>query len=170
MIRFLIPAMLLFGAGICRAQTVPTAPLQVTASVDPVCDIGGAPDGNLPSGQGDFGRHSALGVEFDRDIILTMIVDLSIRCTKGVTPTIAFDYGQNANGSQRRMRGPHSALIPYELRRGLATAPLWDDRPWPVTIAAGQEQRLPVYGTVTSLQPNLPDGIYTDQVQVTLSY
>lgn len=140
--------------------------LAVSGTVELACEIGGSPGSALPAGTVDLGRTiSQPGVRIDVEGSLT------IRCnTAGATAYVALDYGQHASGSQRQMSGPAGFLVPYELRMGTATAPIWDDQPHPIAVPDVGVQQVPVYALMRSLPDAAPDGLFTDVIGATIYF
>jgi len=172
--RFFLASALCVAAPVAAQVTGDrAASLDVSATVESVCDIGGSPSGEIPAGVGDFGRRSldSLDLSFDTlAVALTMTTALSIHCSEPAAYRVSLDYGDNPQGAQRRLRGPSNILIPYELRRGSASAQIWDNRPYAIDIVPGQLTNLPIWGRISALPPGLVDGVYTDRVRVTLEY
>jgi spore coat protein U-like protein len=99
--------------------------------------------------------------------------NLGVRCTKGSSYNIALGAGQYAGGGTRRMLGPSSNYLGYELFRDSARAVLWGDgasfgAKVPGT-GTGGDQSLTVHGRSAIPDSVLP-GSYSDSVFVTVDY
>jgi len=159
---------LCMGFGLLSAPALggPVALLNISANIAATCDIGGSPSGALASGLIDFGSHTR---EDAPQIAVTG--DLPIRCNSaGTALTISFDDGENATGSQRYMRGPGGVRVPYELRQGSASAPLWDDQPHSIATITDETQQISIYGRIVSMPAETPDGSYSDLVRIRIDY
>jgi spore coat protein U-like protein len=98
---------------------------------------------------------------------------LGVRCTNGSSYSIALGAGQYAGGGTRRMLGPNSNYLGYELFRDSARAVLWGDgasfgAKVPGT-GTGGDQSLTVHGRSAIPDSVLP-GSYSDSVFVTVDY
>ncbi|GHC97074.1 spore coat protein U domain-containing protein [Novosphingobium pokkalii] len=146
--------------------TVQAEPLNVSVQVPLDCAFETGSGGALSSGLIDFGTTGAAAGQR-----ITAVGTVYVRCNLlSATPYVRLDYGQNANGSQRRLVGPSGFLVPYELRMGSAAAALWDDQPHSIGYGASLSQAVPIYGVITALPSGLPDGGYTDLVHLQLDY
>jgi spore coat protein U-like protein len=149
------------------AGTAISPGFQVSAIVQTSCDIGGSATGDLSSGKIDFGRH----VSGDP---WTQIVSGSIPvlCTGSTTsPSISFDNGSHGSGDQRNLIGPSGALVPYVLLRGSDPgAQPWGDQSYPLVLDNDGRAELVVYGRISAMPLQAPDGLYSDVVTVRLDY
>lgn len=163
----------LAGSGTVRASTqVPTtANFLVSATVSSGCWVVGnaAQTSGIGFGKLDFGSHPAVQAG-NYDAAIGMAASpAQVQCTPGATVTMTIDSGQNAQGSQRRMRyGSH--YLPYTLTTqpggGTVVAPGVG-----VSVDASAGPTLvPVYGRATAPGAGLPAGQYTDTVQVVFSW
>lgn len=93
-----------------------------------------------------------------------------VQCTSGATVTITFDAGQNALGSQRRLKYGSNHYLPYNLYTSASMATSYAPGVGvPLDTTQGATS-LPVYGRATPPASGLPAGQYTDTVQVVLSW
>lgn len=159
-------AALIVGAlagGLCGslpgvAQTMKSSSVAVSATVTSACWIS--------SGSVNFGS-----TVFSPSAYIGQVGTLPIQCNSiALAPTVTLDYGQNASGTQRRMKGSAGGYVPYILRQGSATAALWDNTAHAVAMTGTSQQNVPIYGVVPSLPAGTADGSYTDTVAVTLAY
>jgi spore coat protein U-like protein len=95
-IKLLIALAILPAFNLANASTA-TAPMQVTATVDPKCTISA---NNM-----DFG---SIQLNSTSVILTTM---LSAQCTNGTTYSVSFDAGVNANSGGYRLK--HATLSQY---------------------------------------------------------
>lgn len=79
--------------------------------------------------------------------------------------------GSNANGTQRRMKGPGGGYINYELYRDAQRSSRWgnDNNTGRPGVGNGLPQALTVYGRVPPQTAPSP-GLFTDTVIITISY
>ncbi|WP_052712053.1 spore coat protein U domain-containing protein [Paracidovorax citrulli] len=154
--------------------TIPTtATLSVNAAIVRGCLVSGAPGQvtGVNFGTIDFGTHSAVRTGSEMRLAGSGAGGQAlIQCTPGTAVQVAADAGQNAQGSQRRLSNNAGAYVPYAL--ALATGPataLVPNVPAGLTLGASAAA-LPVQGTATFPGFGLPAGVYTDTVQVTLSW
>ena len=98
---------------------------------------------------------------------------LGVRCTNGSSYNIALGTGQYAGGGTRRMLGPNSNYLGYELFSDPGRSVLWGDgasfgAKLPGT-GTGGDQSLTVHGRSAIPESVLP-GSYSDSVFVTVDY
>jgi spore coat protein U-like protein len=163
----------LLGSGASRAATqVPTtANFLVSATVSSGCWVVGnvSQTSGIGFGRLDFGSHPAVQAG-NYDAAIGMAASpAQVQCTPGATVTMTIDGGQNAQGSQRRMRFG-SYYLPYTLTTqsggGTVVAP-----GVAVSVDASAGPTLvPVYGRATAPGAGLPAGNYTDTLQVVFSW
>ncbi len=154
--------------------TIPTtATLSVNATIVRGCLVSGA-TGQVTGvnfGTIDFGTHSAVRTGSETRLSGSGAGGQAlIQCTPGTAVQVAADAGQNAQGSQRRLSNNAGAYVPYAL--ALATAPataLVPNVPAGLTLGSSAAALL-LQGTATFPGFGLPAGVYTDTVQVTLSW
>lgn len=161
------------SSGVMPASTPTTATMLVSASVVRGCVVSGAPQqtAGVSFGRVDFGTHPAVGAA--TPVALAgggMSLQARIECTPDTTAHISVNAGLHAQGTQRRMSNNAGMFVPYSLALvGAGTAQLAPDTvvdlPIGVTATA-----LPIVGTATLPGIGLAAGIYTDTVQVTLTW
>lgn len=144
-----------------RARTV-TQSIPVKAIVNSSCRIGSDAHDHASQGTLDFG--------YSQDI--TTAADIEIVCNSvNGTPIVTLNAGENAIGAQRNLKGPRGALITYELLQGPgAGAPPWNGSGRPVSISGTMPQPIPIWGRITGIPSDAPDGSYTDTVEIELEY
>jgi spore coat protein U-like protein len=97
--------------------------------------------------------------------------NLGVRCSAKQPYAIGFDYGQNAQGGQRRMTNGTDGVA-YQLYADAShRTPLG-----PIGSAGavrgvgnGNEQVVPVYGKL-DVADNTPPGVYNDTVRMTVTW
>ncbi|MFC6690604.1 MULTISPECIES: Csu type fimbrial protein [Pseudomonas] len=145
-------------------SAVTSQSFQVSATVTATCLVMG---GNSNYGNLDFGSQSALATN-------TVQVQLSggvqLQCTPGVTLSMSIDGGQyNSNGRHLQLDGG-SARVAYQLFSDAAFSErLGIGQNVAVAYSDANDIRLPIYGQV-QLPGNQPGGIYSDVLQVQLSW
>ena len=159
----------LAGAGALLAAPLGAATsstFQVSAQIVAGClVIGGATNYGLL----DFGTQSALSTSTLNTSLGGTTV--TFQCTPGVTLSMSLDGGQNsASGTRNLKRSGGSQLLAYQLYSDAAYSQvLGIGASLNVSYADPTAIKLPVYGR-TLLSGTLPAGIYTDVVQVTVTW
>lgn len=96
-----------------------------------------------------------------------------VTCTTGVPFTVGLDHGANsASVTTRQMKNGSNALN-YGLYQDSGHATNWGNTPGTDTPASTTATATPTTMTVYGLIPasqNVPAGVYTDTVQVTVNY
>ena len=160
-----------FGA---RAATVPTSPtFSVNASIVQGCIVFGSSSqtNGISFGAIDFGSHAALNVGAVSAMAgNSMGAQAQLVCTPGTTVQISVNGGQHPDGAQRRMSNGNGKFIPYSLALGQGTpTPLPPNTAVGITTD-GTPTALPLLGTVVLPGIGTAAGIYTDSVQVVVSW
>jgi spore coat protein U-like protein len=100
---------------------------------------------------------------------------LLYNCTKGVSPIITLDNGQNWNGATRRMIGPGANYLNYQIYRETGRTTIWNTVN---TVSAASTSKntplggvsgLPVFGRIPIGQ-DVNSGAYGDSVTATVNY
>jgi spore coat protein U-like protein len=136
-----------------------TATLGVTASVQATCAITG---GTLA-----FGTYAASQVDASTTI--------SVQCTNTTPWTVTLDpgTGTGATDTSRKMTGPSSATLNYQLYKDSGRTQHWGadnvDGDAATGTGNGSTQSLTVYGRVFNAQYVTP-GSYSDTVTATVAY
>lgn len=165
-------AVLVVGGAPRAATPAPTtANFQVSATVSAGCWMVG--NSTLTSGIGfgtlDFGTHPAVRAGHQDAAIGMAGSPAQLQCTPGATVTMTIDGGQNAQGSQRRMRhGTH--FMPYTLTTQPGGGTVVQPGVGVSVDASTGPTLVPVYGRATAPGTGLPAGQYTDTVQVVFSW
>ncbi|PQP01678.1 spore coat protein [Pseudomonas frederiksbergensis] len=137
---------------------------QVSATVTAGCLVmGGVSNyGNL-----DFGTQSALATH---SLQGQLSGGVQLQCTPGVTLNMSIDGGQyNSNGRHLQLEGGN-ARVAYQLFSDVAfSESLGIGQSVAVAYSDANDIRLPVYAQV-QLPGNQPGGIYSDVLQVQLSW
>lgn len=160
-------------AGKARAGTLVdgTATFTVSATITQGCWVVGNPTqtSNVGFGRLDFGTHPAIQAGLYDAVIGMAGSPAQVQCTPGTAATMSIDAGQNALGSQRRMRsGAHYVAYTLTTQPGGGTV-LAPGVGVGVNASAGPTL-VPVYGRATAPGSGLPSGVYTDTLQVVFSW
>lgn len=136
-----------------------TTTFQVTANVQAACLIDSA--NNL-----DFGAYNGTRNDATSDI--------SVTCTNSTMYDVGLDAGTapGATVTSRKMTGPGSALLAYNLYSDASRTVNWGNTVGVDTVAgigSGSPQTLTVYGKVPAGQHPTPGG-YSDTITVTLTF
>lgn len=169
----MLAALALQASSTWAAAIPTTASFAVNAAIVPGCMVSGnaAQVTGVAFGQADFGTHSAVNAG-----TLWVIAgagsggQASLQCTPGTTVQVTVNGGLHALGAQRRLANGAGRYIPYvlDLMAGIAT-PLAPNVP--ASLALGSTATtLPVRATAIMPGTGLAAGLYTDTVQVTLSW
>lgn len=119
-----------------------------------------------------FGNYDPVGAHLSSPLDATGRID--VYCTKGTLATVSLGNGQNFAGGTRRMDGPPTSFLNYQLYRDAARASIWSTAPNTrsgtstsrlTPIAGG----LTVYGRIPGGQDPLA-GVHNDTVQATVNY
>ncbi|WP_051391656.1 Csu type fimbrial protein [Rhodoferax saidenbachensis] len=162
-----------FGCAHAATPVPTTATFAVNATVVAGCMVVGNPSQTTGVGFGmlDFGTHSAVtNTNINTSMGLSGGSMAQMQCTSGVAVTMTLDGGQNASGTQRRMKMAPNYYIPYSLQASAsgnsAIAPGVG-----VTInTTNGVMTLPVWGIASPPGSGLPAGQYSDTVQVLFSW
>lgn len=169
----MVAALALQASSIWAAAIPTTTSFAVNAAIVAGCMVSGnaAQVTGVAFGQVDFGTHSAV----TPSVLWVMAGagsggQASIQCTPGTTVQVTVNSGLHALGAQRRMASGAGGYIPYalDLMAGL-TLPLAPNVPASLALGATATP-LPVRATVVMPGSGLAAGLYTDTVQVTLSW
>lgn len=110
--------------------------------------------------------------------LLTTNIDqtstISLTCTNGAAWQVGLGNGNNASGTQRRMRlGATASYVNYELYRNTTRTQRWGTTLNSDTVTGtgtGTSQSVTVYGRVPSQSPMPAAGAYKDTILVTVTY
>lgn len=130
----------------------------VSGSVAAICSVS--------AGTLGFGAYSGTSVNATAAV--------SVSCTSGAPYQIAMGGGSNQSGSARRMAGPASNFLTYQLYSDSARVTLWGDGSAQLGArhggtGSGSAQSLTVYGRIPAGQSPAA-GSYSDSVTVTIEY
>lgn len=132
--------------------------MPVSSMVAAICSVS--------AGTLGFGSYSGTAVDSTASI--------SVNCSSGASYQVSLSGGSNQSGSARRMAGPASSFLSYQLfRDALRTTP-WGDGSADLGgraggTGSGAAQSLTVYGRIPAGQ-NPAAGSYSDSVVVTVEY
>lgn len=154
-------SLLILGGCLVQLNTASAAPMNVTATIDDVCELGTMGDvtfGTLTPGGGTDGTANGT-VEW--------------RCSNGTNADVAIDNGGNANRTMDHAVTVGSTLA-YQLFKDAARTQVWSDSGTDLGvtgtgIGAGYTSET-VYGRVLSADIDAAEsGSYSDQVDVTIT-
>ncbi|HUO20803.1 MAG TPA: spore coat U domain-containing protein, partial [Steroidobacteraceae bacterium] len=105
---------------------------------------------------------------------------LSVRCSRGAAFTVAMDAGAGGGTLAQRLMAQGAAHLQYNIYTSAARTTVWGDGSVSSAVVAGLGKGLAsgqaiaetVYGVLPDSAANqqLPPGLYTDTVLVTISY
>jgi len=104
--------------------------------------------------------------------------DLSVRCSNGTLYTISLGKGDNGSIAKRQLKSG-SNLLEYNLYTEAARSTIWGETLGVDTVggkgkgmSTNQANKHTVYGTIfnTVANQDVPTGLYTDSVAVTVAY
>lgn len=159
--KALIP--LILGASLVQFSSVGAAPMQVTATVNGVCQLGAIGNvafGPLNPGSGDASTTGSI----------------QWRCTNGTNADVAIDNGLHFSGNRvmaHTVTGPTSQLA-YQLYKDVALTQVWSDSGTDLSITgtgfAGGFATETVYAEVLAAAIDAAEvGDFADTVDVTIT-
>ena len=139
-------------------STLASTTLPVSGSVAANCSVS--------AGTLGFGSYSGAQVNSSATV--------SVNCSNGAPYQVSLGGGSNQSGSTRRMAGPLSSYLNYELFRDSARTLAWGDGSAQLGsrqsgTGSGNAQSLTVYGRIPAGQSPAA-GSYSDSVVVTVEY
>lgn len=155
------------------AWAQPTASFQVSATIVPGCEIGGAP---LAPGQSlgavgtlDFGEHSALTTG-PVSATLFQSTALQLACTPSVALTMSLNGGLHAGVSRNLQASAGPGRLAYRLYTDAGrTQELLVNQPVSLSFSNPQAISLSIYGELQLPGNSRPD-VYSDTLVVTLAW
>lgn len=141
-----------------NGTTAGSASVPISGSVSPICSVS--------AGSLGFGSYSGS--------IVNATATVSVNCTNTAPYQVSLGGGSNQSGSARRMAGPLSSYLAYELFRDSGRTLAWGDGSAQLGARQsgtgnGSAQSLTVYGRIPAGQ--MPAvGSYSDSVVVTVEY
>lgn len=95
-----------------------------------------------------------------------------LRCTELTYFSVQIDYGQNASGTQRRMKSETGALLRYNLYRNASRTSPWGMGNSGVNFYANgaAQGTFNVYGRIPNVSSFNPAGVYSDSVSVIVTF
>ncbi len=152
------------GLGATKSATIGFA-----AEVLSACSVGSTNPGNLGQfGTLDFGTH------FSLSSVINMAGTvgngaLRVNCLSSTPYRVLISAGGSGNVSARRMTGPGTEQVAYNLYTAANYLTVWDNSVGVTGVGNGSDQYLPVYGRVPA-QATPAAGVYSDTVIVTVSW
>lgn len=100
--------------------------------------------------------------------------EVVVRCDQPAEFSVGLSPGGSAGGGERRMRGPGNARLDYFLMADAGYSIPWGDGQAIGNPRGGRSDgaaptRLTIYGIIPP-QPGMPEGQYTDSLEVTLTF
>ncbi len=146
-----------------------SATISLTAEVLPACSAGSTEPATL----GQFGTLN-FGTYFSLNTLVSASSSvgngsLRVNCLLNTPYRVLLSAGGSGNVAARRMTGPASAQIDYNLYTSAAYSTVWDNTTGVTGTGTGADQYLQVFGRVPKQLAPTP-GTYTDTVTVTVSW
>lgn len=163
----LIISLLFFPLGV---MAITTQTLDVGATITPGCIIGEANNGGV-LGSLNFGNWPGTATATP---VASLVAGQSITltCTPGTTLQISIDGGQHYTNSRNLAVENNNTLIAYHLYNSnemTAGSEIAVNSPFSLNITSDEGVVLPVYARA-QLEVLTPAGIYTDTLNITLSW
>ena len=173
-LNLVIVSAMVFGT---VALTVPAYATDTAANLTVSADI--IPSCTINTTDLNFGAYDAIIANATQD--LTTSAKVSTICTLGATGVVTMGQGEHAfycisNNCIRRMaNSEETSLLTYQIYTDAGYSVVWNHDPGDMRSVAnvtgsGASQDLTVYGKVPKNQKYAAAGIYTDTVNITLTY
>ncbi|MXO89817.1 Csu type fimbrial protein [Pontixanthobacter aquaemixtae] len=148
-----------FGSGSAFAQQASDIAMPVSGEVRSRCDIVATPM--------RF-QIANVGANSSSDATAT----IHLRCTQRTFFTVTIDYGQNANGTQRRMISGDGDLLAYDVYRNAARTRPWGlgNRGVRFYASGAAEGTFNVYGRIPNVSTFNAAGSYRDTLTVQIEF
>jgi spore coat protein U-like protein len=138
--------------------TIATTSAAISGTVSPICSV--------TAGTLGFGAYSSSAAALAAAAV-------TVNCSSGGAYQVSLGAGSNSAGGTRRMAGPASSFLTYQLFSDSArTVPWGDGAVHGARVSgtgSGSNQSLTVFGRIPAGQNAVP-GTYTDAVIVTVEY
>lgn len=145
-------------------SAVTSQSFQVSATITPGCLIVG---GGSNYGALAYGSYSALATS---TVTAALTAGVTLQCTPGVALSMSVDGGLHSGTGRNLQLNSGSARVAYQLFRDAAfSQSLGISQSVSVSYSDANNISLPIYGRVV-LPGNQPGGIYSDTLQVQLSW
>jgi spore coat protein U domain-containing protein, fimbrial subunit CupE1/2/3/6 len=117
--------------------------------------------------------------DYDGSAAVDGSADLSVRCSNGTLYTISLGDGANGTIAQRKLESAAGDQLDYNLYTAAARSTIWGETVGVDTVggkgkgmSTNQANTHTVYGTIPNNPANqdVPTGLYSDQVAVTVAY
>lgn len=164
-------AVLLAAHGVDSWAVLPTE-FSVTAIVVRGCAVSGNPSqvGGIEFGTVNFGSRAAVQAGSVSAMAGSSSGQPLLQCTPGTQVNVTANAGLHPDGTQRRLFHPSGFYLPYSLWLvSTSTNLLTPNVPASLTMGSTAVS-LPVMGMANLPGSGLPAGVYTDKVQITLSW
>lgn len=138
--------------------TLASTSAAITGTVSPICSV--------TAGTLGFGTYTSTAAAL-------AAASVTVNCSSGGAYQVSLGAGSWASGGSRRMAGPASSFLTYQLFRDSARTIAWGDGAAHGArvsgTGSGSNQVLNVFGRIPAGQSAVP-GTYTDSVMVTVEY
>ncbi|WP_209347329.1 spore coat U domain-containing protein [Pontixanthobacter sp. CEM42] len=144
-------------SGPAYAQASDSAAVPVSGEVRARCDVQATPLRFQIANVGTSGDSEASGT-------------IHLRCTRFTFFTVTIDYGQNPNGTQRRMINDDGDYLAYDVYLNASRTRPWGLGSQGVRFRASgpAEGTFNVYGHIPNVSTFNPAGVYRDTLTVTV--
>ena len=98
---------------------------------------------------------------------------VTVSCASTTTFKIQLDWGENADGQQRRIKNANGDYLPYEVYRNAKPNQRWALIPVQSrngVIVGGGTEDFEAYGTLSGISPTTPKGYYVDNLTVMITF
>lgn len=157
-----------------NAATTITKTFNVSATITGGCAFGSSPASPVTSlGTLNFGSLSSIPANVDITSA-SGAGSVVVTCTPGMAVSIAIDYGTYGGSSTQRYMADATGTkkMAYQLYQDAARKNVWGTGTLAMSIASfpATTQTYPLYGRLFSVSTLAAAGVYTDTVNVTLTY
>ncbi|MGL4859765.1 MAG: Csu type fimbrial protein [Enterobacteriaceae bacterium] len=166
----------LFSSG-CLQSATTNSSMNVTAQIASGCILGGGGSDVSTFGTLNFGTISTLSSSVNVASSASAGT-ITVKCTSGLSYTIALDAGQNSGGSvtngRNMLLSGGTQTLNYQLYSNTGYSQIWGNGTNGGAIVSatgsGSTQSFVIYGTLFSRQTQPASGQYSDTVTATISY
>ncbi|MDR3434573.1 MAG: spore coat U domain-containing protein [Rouxiella aceris] len=156
------------------AATTPALSFTVSATISSGCAFGSTP-ASPASNLGTLNFGSLSSIPGNIDIASSSGAgSVVVTCTPGTAVSIAMDYGLHGGNSTQRYlaNSAGTATLAYQLYQDSAHSKVWGNGTLAMSVAAfpATSQTYNVYGRLFAVDTLPAAGIYSDTVNITLTY
>lgn len=154
-------AMLVFAQQTGAATTATSSAFNVTGTIEATCTV-----------LAETHQFGSIAIPTPDEPPIDSVSAIRVTCPPTVGYTVSLSFGDNPQGTQRRMNW-NGNLINYNLYVDTTRTSIWGDGTGNSVVSGGggtgTEQRLSVYGRIQPKQSG-PPGTYSDTITVTITY